>query len=435
MKSKQWIALLLALCLAFCLCACSKPQQPANTEPAAETDAPTEAQPTESAPAAEPIEDTETPELPENRGKEMLLSLRTTVTGETAADYDFSELALDYLTYIGENLQNRSFGGHGDNNTHDAAGDWIIAELKSVGYLPQQIEEQRFEGTSMYGDVVEGRNIVVTVPGLDASGEIIVGAHYDGDGLGDNGSGVALLLATAVGLHNVTPQYTLHFVFFDGENDGFFGSNAYAANMSAAEVENTIYMINLDALVFGDFCNIYGGTFGDYSADYIAVSDDVLPEPENTEAYSFATETARTIGQKVYITSDLDGYFTQNGKGMDPEPDALFTNPWTNRNPAPDNYLAPSPATLPNSSHVSFTQLGIEYISLGATNWFAAGTEPFFAYTGSVETYSTGYGFGGMFSKTEFDTLEVLNQSFPDRAAEHYALFSPLLCALLLVES
>ena len=150
-------------------------------------------------------------------------------------------------------------------------------------------------------------------------------------------------------------------------------------------------------------------------------------------AYEFASETAKAIGQKIYTTEDLDGYFAEHQKGMELEDDALFTNPWTNDNPAPDNYLAPSPTTIPASSHVAFTHRGIEYISFGSTNWFAAGTEPFFSFTGYVETYSYQYGSGGMFMKTEYDRLDYLEQCFPGRAEAHFHLYSPLLSALLLV--
>ena len=68
------------------------------------------------------------------------------------------------------------------------------AELKSFGYDPAQIEAQPFSGESLFGDPVQGRNIVLTIPGRRDDRQIIVGAHYDGTGIGDNGSGVALLL-------------------------------------------------------------------------------------------------------------------------------------------------------------------------------------------------------------------------------------------------
>ena len=60
----------------------------------------------------------------------------------------------------------------------------------------------------------------LTVPGKRDDGRIIVGAHYDGSGLGDNGSGVALLLATAAGLAHVEPEFTVQYIFFDREEEG-----------------------------------------------------------------------------------------------------------------------------------------------------------------------------------------------------------------------
>lgn len=430
MKRSQWIALLLALVLTLSLCACASQTEP--TEPSQDTEAPTESTeaPTEATEA--PTEPTEPPveEPLENVGPTVIGKLHSMVTEETVGDYNFTEQALEYLTYIGENLQNRSFGGVGEDNKHDEAGHWIIRQLYDAGYISEQVEEQSFEGTNMYGDVMPGRNIILTVPGVDDAYQIIVGAHYDGDGLGSNGSGVALLLANAVGLQSYTPEYTIKFIFFDGEENGMLGSNYYAENMSEKEAAQTLYMINLDTLVFGDFCNIYGGVFDGYGdADYTEGGATA------TEGYDFAVDTAKAIGFKVYATDDLDGYFAEHELGMELEEDALFTNPWTAENPAPQNMLAPSPAAVAASDHVGFTRRGIEYIYFEATNWWAAGTEPYFAYTGHIETYAYQMGVSGMFMNTEFDTLEELNNNFPDRAEKHFNLYSPLLCALLLVKA
>lgn len=431
MNRSQWIALLLALVLTFSLCACSS--QTAPTEPAPETEAPTETPATE-APTEAPTDTTEPPveEPMENVGPTVIGTLHSLVTEETMADYDYTEQALAYLTYIGENLQNRNFGGVGADNKHDEAGHWIITELYNAGYVSAQVEEQVFEGTNLYGNVMPGRNIILTVPGLDSAYQVIVGAHYDGEGLGDNGSGVALLLANAVGMQSVTPEYTIKFIFFDGEENGMLGSNYYVENMSDKEAAQTLYYINLDTLVFGDFCNIYGGVFGDYGVD-----TDYVPGGTVTavDGYSFAVETAKSLGVTVYTTEDLEGYFAEHELGMEIEDGALFTNPWTDDNPPPQNMLAPSPATIAASDHVGFARRGIEYIYFEATNWWAAGTEQYFAYTGHIETYAYQKGVSGMFMNTEYDTLEQLNDNFPDRAEQHYSLYSPLLSALLLVKA
>ena len=72
--------------------------------------------------------------------------------------------------------------------------------------------------------------------------------------------------------------------------------------MSSQDIARTAYMINIDAVAFGDYCNIYGS-----SADGDAII--------NLGAYDMAVEKAKTLGINVYKTEDLDGYFAANGKG------------------------------------------------------------------------------------------------------------------------
>ena len=103
-----------------------------QAEPQA-TEAPTQAPVATEAPQA-----TEESQPLENVGLELLGKIHTTVNADNISDYSFAGRALEYLTYIGEKFQNRSFGGLGDGNTHDAAANWIITELTNAGYLPQR---------------------------------------------------------------------------------------------------------------------------------------------------------------------------------------------------------------------------------------------------------------------------------------------------------
>ncbi len=367
--------------------------------------------------------------------RDALAGLKSAVTEANRSDYDFTDRALEYLAYIGENYPDRSE----DDGAREAFRDWLTAELAACGYDPARIGAQSFSGEDMFGDPAQGKNIVLTVPGK-RDGRIIVGAHYDGDGVGDNGSGVALLLATAAGLVDVEPECTVQYVFFDREEEGKVGSRYFAGQMSAEAIASTLYMVNLDALAFGDFCNIYGGVYGDdYAADYIAVDEgeeNPQPEPEHLEGYAFATELAERLGFRVYRPEDLDGYFEANGRGMEPEEGAFFTNPWTYAHPAPQNmeFMGPSPTTIGASDHAPFAVLGIPYIYFEATNWWAESVDEYISYMGYVETYDASLGEGGQFMNTEYDTLENLRALFPGRAEQHYRQFSPLLSALLLVE-
>lgn len=331
-------------------------------------------------------------------------------------DGNFTAAALDYLEIIAEKYSDR--GDLNVNSDRKACRKWIIKELIKAGYDRSQITEQKIKTVG----IVTGRNIVVSVDGK-SSKQVIVGAHYDGDGIGDNGSGLALLLATAVGLVGREMPYSVKYVFFDNEEIGLFGADAYAKSMSETEIQNTLFMINMDSLAFGDYCNIYGG-----------VTDFETGKVSGTAAYQTAMKRAEKLGFHTWNTSKLDGYYAKNGHGPALDPVGLFTNPWTAKNPAPQNSTAYSPAQLANvSDHQAFVDKGIEYIYFEATNWYAMGKKPNSdSYTGYFETTDTSVGKNGMFMNTKYDTFENLNTLYPGRIVEHFNIYSTLLSSLIL---
>lgn len=233
-------------------------------------------------------------------------------------------------------------------------------------------------------------NIVVTKQGVSDK-QIIVGMHYDGTGTGDNGSGVALGLTTAQHFKNVTTQFTVKFVFFTAEEYGCYGSSYYADNMSETEISNTLYMINMDSLVCGDYCYLYGG-----------VQDNATQTVNKTEAYDNAMKLAESLGL------------------------SFKSNPWTWDNIAPENYDETypdyaSPSTGDWSDHAGFKDNGITYLYFEATNW-------------EIPDY-TGYGesvLAGMLMNTENDYLDYIETYYPGRPLAHLTKFATLLNALLL---
>lgn len=245
------------------------------------------------------------------------------------------------------------------------------------------------EGTHVKADIT-GTNIVVTKQGKSDE-QIIVGMHYDGDGTGDNGSGISLGLITAMKLFNVETEYTIKFVFFDAEEYGLHGSTACANAMSEEEIAKTKYMINMDSLVCGDYCYLYGG-----------VQDDEAQAVTETEAFDNAMAVAETLGLE------------------------FKNNPWTWENPAP-GYDAPdyaAPSTGDWSDHVGFKNVGIKYVYFEATNWDIPG--PYAEYDGYGETYLI-----GMLMNTPNDYLDYIEKYFPGRILEHLTQFSTLLNALV----
>lgn len=93
---------------------------------------------------------------------------------------------------------------------------------------------------------VEGVNVSVTFPGAEPS-TVLVGAHFDswdlGQGALDNGIGVAQLFALARALRDTQLRHTVKLVWFDGEEQGLWGSRIHAA---ATRDEPLVAMVNLD---------------------------------------------------------------------------------------------------------------------------------------------------------------------------------------------
>lgn len=334
---------------------------------------------------------------------------------ELSSKYKSNKCSNNYAVYAGEYLEYFS------NNLHKRttpvqkkkARDYIISELKKAGYGNSQIEIQ---------NIGIGKNIVLTVKGKNAKKQIVAGAHYDGNGDGDNGSGVALLLAEAVGLANQRMPVTIKYIFFDLEEIGMIGSACFVGRMSSAEKRSTLFAVNIDSVAFGDYCCIYGGVQNNDKKTVVA-----------TEGYDYAMRTARKLGFNTYDTTYLDGYYKKHGKGPGLDSNGVFTNPWTYSNPAPENSGTYSPSIGAVSDHEWFAQNGIPYIYFEATNWFATGGNiNGNSFSGYYETTDTTIGKNGMFMNTSYDTIENLEKYFPGRAMQHFNLFSPILSYLIL---
>lgn len=103
-------------------------------------------------------------------------------------------------------------------------------------------------------------NIVVTFPGRTAD-TIVVGAHFDswdlGQGATDNGIGTAQLFALAKVLKAHAPQNlrTIELVWFNGEEEGLWGSRFHAPAMKDRPVAA---MLNLDMVGFPLSVNALG---------------------------------------------------------------------------------------------------------------------------------------------------------------------------------
>ncbi|MEW6131426.1 MAG: M28 family peptidase [Acidobacteriota bacterium] len=120
--------------------------------------------------------------------------------------------------------------------------EYIINELRSYGL---KVMEDDFQGKTPKG-AISMKNIFAELPG-EKSDVVIISGHYDTKilanfvGANDGGSSTAAVLETARVLAGTKPEYTLWFVFFDGEeavvewtgDDNTYGSRHMVAKMKA----------------------------------------------------------------------------------------------------------------------------------------------------------------------------------------------------------
>lgn len=141
---------------------------------------------------------------------------------------------------------------------------YIADQFSAWGYA---VEVQEFEIASPFTDdepraAIVSRNVIATRAGMSA-GVIVVGAHMDsvddGQGAGDNASGVAAMLAAAEALAGFETPHPLVFIAFGAEEGGFpSGAEVFVESLDA-EIDQVIAMINIDSVGMGTDLNVYAG--------------------------------------------------------------------------------------------------------------------------------------------------------------------------------
>ena len=129
------------------------------------------------------------------------------------------------------------------------ATDFAYERYLALGLQPS------FQPWSAAG--ISNRNVIATLPGTTASAEVVVVcAHIDdmpsgslAPGADDNASGALAVLAAAEALRKYTFERTLRFVLFTGEEQGLYGSDAYAHAAQTAG-ENLVAVLNLDMIAW-----------------------------------------------------------------------------------------------------------------------------------------------------------------------------------------
>ncbi|NRG31604.1 M28 family metallopeptidase [Niallia circulans] len=325
-----------------------------------------------------------------------------------------------------ENHSIANINNQTNEEVRSALFDWIKTILNEYGIKSDQIVEQQFNNyAGNAADKFYGKNLLITLPGESHKKQIIVGAHYDGSGFGDNGSGVALILSLLVTLSKTSLPYDVTFVLFDAEEVGLVGSQYFVKKMNFFDKNKTLMMINIDSIAFGDYPNIYGGVYNPKEN-----------KVEQSEVYELAVKAAQKRNINVLRTKDLDGYYKKHGQGPPIKSNTLYSNPWTQENPAPNRegkgQLYVSPASGGWGDHQSFVEVGIPYLHLEATNWYAFDPELFDeGFDGYYDTNDLTIGNKGRFMNTEFDTLEKLEEHFPNRLVKHFEVYGSLVTEIL----
>jgi hypothetical protein len=148
------------------------------------------------------------------------------------------------------------------------------AELAAAHTVAGWFEDAGYEPTIqpfVYGPASKrsaSQNVIAFKPAVSPSAGhavplVIVGAHYDcvraGKGADDNASGVGVMLELAARLADEPLPYDLVFIAFGAEEVGLEGSDYYVRQMSKADTDRAIAMINFDSLIVGDYRYIHAG--------------------------------------------------------------------------------------------------------------------------------------------------------------------------------
>ena len=157
---------------------------------------------------------------------------------------------------------------------------------------------------------------------------LVIGAHYDttpwSPGANDNGSGVAVALIVADVLSDDRLPFDLRFLFFGSEETGLHGSNHYAGELSQAEVDRILAMVNLDVVGTGDL-EVFGNEtltgYAESAAEEYGV-DLTLAEPFEWGASDYVGFDERGVPFIMFYADELDyiNHPSDTVEHVEPEP-------------------------------------------------------------------------------------------------------------------
>lgn len=182
---------------------------------------------------------------------------------------DLQALRDDIFFLADDALEGREIGTNGEIK----ASEYLAGRFKELGLEPKGTDGyyQEFSFAPMANphmapkeedsSKVYGRNVVGYIDN-QATNTVIIGAHFDHLGYGedgslhrgekqihngadDNASGVAAMLLLAEKLKGRNTDNNYLFIAFSGEEKGLYGSNYFSKNPTI-DLEKTNYMVNMD---------------------------------------------------------------------------------------------------------------------------------------------------------------------------------------------
>ena len=178
---------------------------------------------------------------------------------------------------------------HSEYSAGNTASIWIRDQFLSHGYT-----DVTFHDYNSWND-----NVVCVKPGSVYPDEVVVmGAHYDtiaypasnAPGADDNASGTVAVLEAARVLKDVDLERTVVFIAFSGEEEGLVGSDAWAADAAAANMD-IIGMLNLDMICYKaasdteDLDIIFNGSSQEFADMAFAAVATYVPDLAVVEGY------------------------------------------------------------------------------------------------------------------------------------------------------
>lgn len=210
------------------------------------------------------------------------LALLFLLNTQLLAQLDSAQLLTDLQILSADSLEGRETGTKGS----EIARKYISHRLSQIGivaFFPEYRQGFEFAADKEGKNKVQGVNLAGIIKG-NSDQVIVLSAHYDHigviggkifNGADDNASGVAALLALAEYFQANTPQHTIIFAFFDAEEKGIKGSDAFVSSV-VFEKDKVLLNINMDMVSRSSQGEIYvAGT--SYSPKLKKLTTKILP--------------------------------------------------------------------------------------------------------------------------------------------------------------